>query len=72
MQISFEEQEHLPNNQFIVIKGKHRDQCKDNTAKLENILWRDLFPNAKLYSVNLNKFSFDKHNQVCWFFLLLR
>ena len=24
---------------------------------------RDFFPNAKLYCVHLNKFTFDKHNQ---------
>ena len=28
---------------------------------------KDFFLNAKLYCVNLNKFTFDKHNQGCIF-----
>ena len=58
MQFSFGEQEHLTYNQLIVMKGKHHDQCSDNTAKLEYFpMERGFFPNAKLYCVNLYKLS---------------
>ena len=58
------EQKHLPNNQLIVMKGKHHDQCRDDTAKLEYFSYVErFFPNAKLYCINLNYFPFDKYNQ---------
>ena len=66
--IVFGEQEHLPNNQFIVKK----ESIMINAVTIQQTgifsYGVTLFPNAKLYCINWN--TFDKHNQ-CLFLLLV-